>query len=84
MRRFRTHKLFEKSRRCSELINGLTGAAIGAFSMLMSEPMAKSIVKRTYVCPLTLDITLHEIHFSENLWYKLFSMTDSGSGMLMH
>ena len=39
--------------------NGLIAAAIGALSMLTSEPTAKSNVKEdTYVCPLTL-ATLH-------------------------
>ena len=47
----------------SELINGLIAASTGTLSMLMSGPIPKSNVKRTrtYVCPFTLDITLHYI-----------------------
>ena len=44
----------------SGLINGLIAAAFGALSMLMSEPTAKSNVKRT--CMFVLSIaTLHYI-----------------------
>ena len=42
----------------SELINGLIVPAIGALSMLMSEPTAKSNVKRTRMFVLSL-ATLH-------------------------
>ena len=43
----------------SELINGMITAAIGAFSVLTSEPTAKSNVSRTrmFVPPITRDIT---------------------------
>ena len=44
----------------SGLINGLIAAAIGAFSMLMSEPTAKSNVKRTRMFVLSI-ATLHYI-----------------------
>ena len=41
----------------SGLINGLIAAAIGALSMLMSEPTAKKLCKEdVYVCPLNRDI----------------------------
>ena len=42
----------------SGLINGLIAAAIGAYSMLMSEPTAKSNVKRTRMFVLSI-ATLH-------------------------
>ena len=46
----------------SGLINGLIEAAIGALSMLTSEPTAKKQCKEdTYVCPLTL-ATLQTLH----------------------
>ena len=44
----------------SGLINGLIAAAIGAFSMLMSEPTAKNNVKRTRMFVLSI-ATLHYI-----------------------
>ena len=43
----------------SELINGLIAAAIGSLSMLMSEPIAKSNVKRTSVFVLSLVTLLY-------------------------
>ena len=47
----------------SGLINGLIAAAMGAFSMLMSEPTAKkSNVKRTRMFVLSI-VTLHYITF---------------------
>ena len=52
-------------RTLSGLINGLIAAAMGAFSMLMSEPTAKSNVKRTRMFVLSITtlhyITLHYI-----------------------
>ena len=42
------------------LINGLIMATIGTLSILLSEPTAKSNLKKDmYVCPLTCNITLH-------------------------
>ena len=38
----------------SGLINGLIAAAIGALSMLMSEPTVKSYVKRTFMFVLSI------------------------------
>ena len=47
----------------SGLINGLITAAFGALSMLMSEPTAKSNVKRT--CMFVLSITtLHILYIT--------------------
>ena len=47
----------------SGLINGLIAAAIGALSMLMSEPTAKKLCKEDmYVCPLNRDIYTH-LHY---------------------
>ena len=44
----------------SGLINGLIAAAIGALSMLMSEPTAKKLCKEDmYVCPLNHDIYIY-------------------------
>ena len=44
----------------SGLINGLIAAAIGALSMLMSEPTAKKLCKEDmYVCPLNRDIYIY-------------------------
>ena len=44
----------------SGLINGLIAAAIGALSMLMSEPTAESYEKEDmYVCPLNRDIYIY-------------------------
>ena len=44
----------------SGLINGLIAAAIGALSMLMSEPTAKKLCKEDmYVCPLNRDININ-------------------------
>ena len=41
-------------------INGLIAAAIGALSMLMSEPTAKKLYKEDmYVCPLNRDIYIY-------------------------
>ena len=46
------------------LINGLIMAAIGTLSILLSEPTAKSNLKKDmYVCPLTCDITLHIVFY---------------------
>ena len=47
----------------SGLINGLTAAAIGALSMLMSEPTAKSYVKRT--CMFVLSIATFAFAFAK-------------------
>ena len=46
----------------SGLINGLIAAAIGALSMLMSEPTAKSYVKRT--CMFVLSIATFTFTFT--------------------
>ena len=57
----------------SGLISGhrLIAAAIGALSMLMSEPTAKRRCKEdTYVCPLTRDITLHLIYSDSTLAFN--------------
>ena len=44
----------------SGLINGLIAAAIGALSMLMSEPTAKKLCKEDmYVCPRNRDIYIY-------------------------
>ena len=44
----------------SGLTNGLIAAAIGALSMLMSEPTAKKLCKEdVYVCPLNRDIYIY-------------------------
>ena len=44
----------------SGLINGLIAAAIGALSMLMSEPTAKKLCKEDmYFCPLNRDIYIY-------------------------
>ena len=44
----------------SGLINGLIAAAIGALSMLMSEPTAKKLCKEDmYVCPLNRNIYIY-------------------------
>ena len=52
----------------SGLINGLIAAAIGALSMLMSEPTAESYVKRT--CMFVLSIATFTLH----LHYQQFSV----------
>ena len=49
----------------SGLINGLIAAAIGALSMLMSEPTVKSYVKRT--CMFVLSIATFTCTFKVNL-----------------
>ena len=46
----------------SGLINGLIAAVIDALSILMSEPTAKTNVKRTRVFVLSL-VTLNYIHY---------------------
>ena len=46
----------------SALINGLRAAVIDALSILMSEPTAKTNVKRTRMFVLSL-VTLHYIHY---------------------
>ena len=44
----------------SGLINGLIAAAIGALSMLMSEPTVKKLCKEDmYACPLNRDIYIY-------------------------
>ena len=44
----------------SGVINGLIAAAIGALSMLMSEPTTKKLCKEDmYVCPLNRDIYIY-------------------------
>ena len=49
----------------SGLINGLIAAAIGALSMLMSEPTTKKLCKEDmYVCPLNRDIYIYNYHYT--------------------
>ena len=48
----------------SGLINGLIAAAIGALSMLMSEPTAKSYVKST--CMFVLSIATFTLHYNQS------------------
>ena len=48
----------------SGLINGLIAAAIGALSMLMSEPTAKSYVKKT--CMFVLSIATFTFTFNDS------------------
>ena len=48
----------------SGLINGLIAAAIGALSMLMSEPTAKSYVKRTCMFVLSIATFTFYIYIS--------------------
>ena len=57
----------------SGLINGLIAAAIGALSMLMSEPTAKSYVLKEdmYVCPLNRDIYIYIYHCVRIIHLKL-------------
>ena len=48
--------------------NGLIAAAIGALSMLMSEPTAKTNVKGARMfCPLTRDLTLLYMCFATDI-----------------
>ena len=51
----------------SGLINGLIAAAIGALSMLMSKPTAKSYVKRT--CMFVLSIATFTFTFTLHYTY---------------
>ena len=58
----------------SGLIHGLIAAAIGALSMLMSEPTAKSYVKRT--CMFVLSIATFTFTFTFTKIYKKTSNND--------
>ena len=53
----------------SGLINGLIAAAIGALSMLMSEPIAESYVKRT--CMFVLSIATFTFTFTLQNAYSI-------------
>ena len=67
----------------SELTNGLMAAAIGALSMLTSEPTAKTKCKEgTYVCPLIRDITLHCIALQSPFAETREDVTRDGSSKI--
>ena len=60
----------------SGLINGLIAAAIGALSMLMSEPTAKSYVKRT--CMFVLSIATFTLFYTYIYIYNSPGLLDFG------
>ena len=71
----------------SGLINGLIAAAIGALSMLMSEPTAKKLCKEDmYVCPLNRDIyfTFTNVTAQCSLKEHQIIVTNSLLGIYLH